>query len=687
VRHYESAGAGGWGFDAGDDAVSVRRWVGLGVAGASLVVGALVRTPPRVQAAQAPVTWRRQVAPILYKNCTTCHHAGGSGPFALMTFAEARRWGSQMEQVTATRYMPPWLPEEHERFQDERRLSQEEIALIKQWVAAGMPEGEGAVPAAPVYANDWQMGKPDLVLEMNSTMVVPAGGPDLFMNFVLPVKIAGTKWVRAMEIKPGSPTLVHHANVIVDRTASFRRAHPADWQRGVPGMDILVDSGDSFDPDSHFLFWKPDSTALVEPAGMPWRLDAGNDLILNMHLKPTGKTEMVKARIALYFADKPATQLPMLVQLEHDDALDIPAGDASFVVEDQLTLPVAVEVLGVYPHAHYLGKHLEGWAELPNGQRRWLVEIKDWDIDRQSVYRFVKPVDLPKGSVVRMRYTYDNSAGNVRNPNAPPIEVRAGNRSADEMGHLWLQVLPKPEAGVDGREALEQAWMESRLRKDPRDGLALYNLASLEMMQGDAAKAAGLYAQVLAERPGDVRALTSAGSALAAAGDWAGAQARLREAVAKEPEDVDAAFDLAGVDLEHDDVAEAQGLLLRLSAAHPDDAGVQRLLAMSYAQQGDAEKALAPLAAWERLAPKEADPHRALAQVYSQLGRGMEAVREQQVVIGLLPQSAMDWNDLGMLEARAGDLVGARRALEHGLAIEPQNATLQANLAKVLKAL
>ncbi len=666
--------------------MSVRRWVGLSVAGAVLVGGACVRTTPRVQAAQAPVTWRRQVAPILYKNCTTCHHAGGSGPFALMTFADARRWGAQMQQVTATRYMPPWLPEEHERFQDERRLNEDEIALIRTWVTAGMPEGEGAAPEPPVYANDWQMGKPDLVLEMDSPMVVPAGGPDLFMNFVLPVKIAGTKWVRAMEIKPGSPTLVHHANVIIDRTASFRRAHPTDWQRGVPGMDILVDSGDNFDPDSHFLFWKPDSTALVEPAGMPWRLDAGNDLVLNMHLKPTGKTETVKARIALYFADKPATQLPMLLQLEHDDALDIPAGDASFVVEDQLTLPVAVEVLGVYPHAHYLGKHLEGWAELPDGTRKWLVEIKDWDIDRQSVYRFVRPVELPKGSVVHMRYTYDNSAGNVRNPSTPPVEVRAGNRSADEMGHLWLQVLPKPEAGVDGREALERAWMESRLRKDPRDGLALYNLASLEMMQGDAAKAAALYAQVLAQRPGDVRVLTSEGSALAAAGDWAGAQARLREAVAKDPEDVDAAFDLAGVDLEHDDAAEAQRLLLRLQAAHPEDAGVQRLLAMSYAQQGELGKALGALTVWERLAPKDADPHRALAQVYSQLGQNDHALREQRVVVSLLPQSATDWNDLGMLEARAGDFPEAQRSLQRGLLIEPGNATLLANLAKVKQA-
>ena len=150
-------------------------------------------------------------------------------------------------------------------------------------------------------------------------------------------------------------------------------------------MDLLVDSGDRFDPDSHFLFWKPDSTALVEPEGMPWRLDPGNDLVLNMHLKPTGKPETVQARIALYFTPKPATEQPMLLQLEADGKLDIPAGDANFVVEDHLKLPVAVEVLGIYPHAHYLGKRMEAWVTLPDGERRTLILIKDWDIDRQSV--------------------------------------------------------------------------------------------------------------------------------------------------------------------------------------------------------------------------------------------------------------------------------------------------------------
>ena len=235
-------------------------------------------------------------------------------------------------------------------------------------------------------------------------MQVPASGPDLFRNFILRVPITQTKYIRAMEIKPGAPQVVHHANILIDRTASLRRQHRDDWQQGIPGMELTVDSGESFDPDSHFLFWKPDSPTLIEPDGMPWRLDPGNDLILNMHLKPTGKPETVQATVGLYFADKAATAAhPMLLQLEHDAALDIPAGAAAFVIEDHLKLPIDVDVLGVYPHAHYLGKKLEGYAILPNGEKKWLILIRDWDIDRQSVYRFQSPVFLPKNSVLYMR--------------------------------------------------------------------------------------------------------------------------------------------------------------------------------------------------------------------------------------------------------------------------------------------
>ncbi len=404
--------------------------------------------PPN--AAKNLPTWSHQIAPILYNNCTTCHHPGGAGPFSLLTYDDARRWSAQILTVTQSRFMPPWLPEPgYGDFADNRRLSAEDLANIKRWVIANMPEGNAAeAPAPPEYTSEWQLGPPDLILTAPESFQVPADGQDLFRNFIYPVPVTRTRYVRAVEILPGNARVVHHANILIDRTAELRRQHPNDWKAGIPGMELEVGSGDRFDPDSHFLFWKPDTPAVIEPPGMPWRIDPGNDLILNTHLKPTGRIETVQPRIGLYFTDTPPTRQPMLLQLEHDAALNIPAGDSHFVVEDELRLPIAVYALGIYPHAHYLGKQLEAWSVAPDGKRTPLILIKDWDIDRQSVYSYRKPLLLPAGSVLHMRYVYDNSSANPRNPAKPPIRVRNGNRSTDEMGHLWLQVLPVHRDGA-----------------------------------------------------------------------------------------------------------------------------------------------------------------------------------------------------------------------------------------------
>jgi Flp pilus assembly protein TadD/mono/diheme cytochrome c family protein len=664
-----------------------------------------------VQAAAAPITFNRQIAPIFYKQCSGCHHPGGSGPFSLLSYADARRWGAQIRTVTQTRYMPPWLPEPgFGNFADNRRLSDEDMALIKAWVEGGMPEGDAKeAPRVPVFSTEWQLGTPDLILKATSEMQVPASGADLFRNFILPVPITQTKYIRAMEIRPGAPQVVHHANVMIDKTASLRRKHPTDWEQGVPGMELTVDSGESFDPDSHFLFWKPDSPALIEPEGMPWRLDPGNDLILNMHLKPSGKAESLQATVGLYFADKPAVAHPMLLQLEHDGAIDIPAGDAAFVIEDQLKLPIDVDVLGVYPHAHYLGKKLEGYAVLPNGEKKWLILIRDWDIDRQSVYRFRSPLFLPKNSVLHMRYTYDNSKENIRNPNSPPVRVKAGNRSVDEMGHLWLQVLPRtlPHASEDPRLLLERAWMENNLRKDPDDHTALYNLASVEMIKRDYAPAVSLYQRALTRSANDVRTMTALGAALDGEGNWQQAQAEYLKALTVEPENIDARFDLAHLDFKHGNYVEAEQEYRRVLVESPKDAlahnelgGVlaavnrpadarhefETAIAISpdnfdalYNLAGiEAENSNLPRAAElleQALKQKDdADAYQLLGSVYAQSGKLADALDQFKAVQLLRPTDAVAHRQLAQLYAQMGQLSDAIGEQNAALALEPKNA-------------
>ncbi|HEY6488304.1 MAG TPA: tetratricopeptide repeat protein [Terracidiphilus sp.] len=671
-----------------------------------------------------PITWSHDIAPLAYAHCTTCHHPGGAGPFSLLTYADACRWGPQIATVTQSHFMPPWLPEPgYGNFADVRRLSDHDVDLIQRWVRTGMSQGDvAAAPSTPHYDATWQLGKPDLILKVAQPFTLPSGGSDVFRNFVLPYPLRQTHFIRAIEIVPGTPQIVHHANIIIDRTASFRRQHPNDWQRGVPGMELLVDSGNRFDPDSHFLFWKPDTPAIVEPNGMPWRLDPGNDLILNMHLKPSGKPETLDAQVGLYFTDHPPTMKPMLLQLDCDDALDIPPGDPHFVVEDSLMLPIDVDVLGVYPHAHYLGRDLEGWAMLPNGQKKWLVWIRNWDIDRQSVYRYKEPMHLPKGTVLHMRYTYDNSTANIHNPNNPPVRVHAGNRSEDEMSHLWLQVLPvnTPPNAPDPRLLLEEAWMRNRLRKSPNDRVSLYNLAAALAGEGKYTEAVAVFEQELKLDASDARSLTALGAALDGAGDWQEAQQRYRSAIESAASDnsaaCDARFDLASSELRHQqpeatadfraqvascpaDAATLLGLAQGELADNQFESAVGHLkqslridpasveaheqLARAYALSNDLAAALSELRKAALLKPDDANIHSGLSQVLTATDSLKEAIAEQRLALKLDAGDADGWNNLGVLLARTGQLPAAREAFEHALRLDPGHAEAKANLARL----
>ena len=643
-----------------------------------------------VRASEAPVTFSRQIAPILYKNCTTCHHPGGGGPFSLLTYEDARRRGPQLVQVTASRFMPPWLPEHgYGDFADERRLSSEEIALIQKWVSTGMPRGDAAeAPPIPQYDTTWTLGKPDLILTIQHPATLPASGSDIFLNFVLPYPLDQTHYIRAMEIRPGTPQVVHHANVLIDRTASWRRAHPDTWRDGVPGMELMVDAGNTFDPDSHFLFWKPDTPALVEAPGMPWRLDPGNDLILNMHLKPSGKPETIAAQIGLYFTSEPPTKQPMLLQLEHDAALDIPPGKSDFIIEDELKLPVDVDVLGVYPHAHYLGKDLQGYAILPNGEKRWLIWIRNWDIDRQSVYRYRKPVFLPRGTTVHMRYTYDNSSENVHNPNDPPIRVRAGNRSVDEMGHLWLQVLPVnvPPNSPDPRLLLETAWMQDRLRKAPNDTLALYNLAAAFTVQAKYSDAAKTYRQVINLDPKDARAWNGLGVALENSGDWQNAQQAFRQASDADPTLTDALFNLAKSQLDHNEPSAAEQSFRAVVQGSPNDASAHSGLAQALVEEGNQEAAQSEFAAALRIDPQNLEALEALGQLALNQGQRAQAMDLLEKAAQRSPDDPIVRQQLALAYAQSGRYADAVRQLREALRLTPDDPQVHAMLSQVIEA-
>jgi Flp pilus assembly protein TadD len=596
-------------------------------------------------------TFDKDIAPITFQYCAACHHPGGNAPFSLLTYGDVRKHAAQVVAVTQRRYMPPWPPEPgYGEFAGERRLTDPQLRLIADWVKQGAPEGNPAdLPPFPHFSGAWQMGPPDLIVKMPKPYVVAAGGSDIFRNFVVPVDVRETKYVRAVELRPGNARVVHHANMVIDRSRLLRQRDGEDGHPGFPGMDITTEGSPSaFDPDSHFLFWKPGSVLEPEPEGMSWRLDPGTDLILNLHLQPTGKQEILQPTIGFYFSSQPPTLFPMLLQLEHDGALDIAPGDRNFTVTDHLTLPVAVDVLAIYPHAHYVGRQIEAWATLPDGTRRWLIKINDWDINWQAVYTYRRPIALPAGTTLGMRILYDNSSANPRNPSNPPIRVRGGDRSIDEMGHVWLQVLPKKQSQEDPRLALQQASMQRRLEKYPADFLAHYNLGALCQIRGDTAQAIHYYQQALQVEPKNTTAKNSLAAALMAGDRLDDAIVQLRGAL-----DIDPAY---------------------LNARYN--------LARALAAKGNLASSASEYAAFLKQKPDDPDAQAGLGTILLLQHHYGEALPHFRDAARLKPNDADIQTNLGSLLAMQGDLTGATQAFEQALRINPDHETARANLAR-----
>ena len=595
-----------------------------------------------------PVVFSKDVAPILFTQCTPCHRQGEGSPFPLLTFEDARKHATQIAEVTRRRLMPPWPPEAgHGEFAGTRRLSDAQIRTIGRWVEAGASEGSPAdLPPQPKFPVGWQLGTPDLVVTMRQPYPLAAGPGDVFRNFVLPVELKESKYIRAFELQPGERRLVHHANLLVDRAQSLRVRDGKDGAPGFSGMDVTTESVDAFDPDSHFLFWKPGSPAQQEPDGMAWRLDPGSDLIVNLHLQPSGKPEMVEARLGLYFTNLPPTKHPMLLQLEHDGKLDIPAGDARFVVTDSLKLPVAVDLLAIYPHAHYLGRKVEAWAVLPNGSKSSLLLINDWDMKWQSTYNYAKPLPLPAGTIVSMRITFDNSAANVRNPNQPPRRVVGGNRSVDEMGHVWLQVLPKANGAGDPRLALQQATMRRGIEKYPADFEAHFNLGAALQAAGKDGEAIPYLTKAVKIRPTSAAAHNSLATSLMLTDKLDAAIVELQAAIKSDGNYHNARYNLARARAAKGDAASSIKEFLLYLEQRPSDVEAETAVAGLLASQRDFKAAAIHYGKASVLKPEDAD----LA------------------------------TNLGTALALTGELKQAMKAFEQALAVDPNHIQARRNL-------
>lgn len=438
---------------------------------------------------QQPV-FTRDIAPVIYKNCSPCHRPGESAPFDLLTYSDVRKHAKLIAEVTGDRYMPPWLPAHGvNAFAGERWLSDDKIELIGRWVEQGMPEGDASeLPGMPQFVEGWQLREPDLVVTLPEPFELGADASDVYRNFVVPIPLQEARYVEALEFRPGDTRSVHHAFMLVD---SSKASQKLDQAEPGPGFGGLNTGPGAHSPGGHFISWQPGKIPSKVPEGMSWRLAPGTDLVLQLHMQSTGREEKVQPSVGFYFTDEAPTKFPYKLVLRSTD-IDIPAGSDDFSFEAKYKLPVPVSVLAVIPHAHYLGKKLHAYALLPDGSKQWLLRIDDWDFNWQGDYRYQKPLRLPKGTTVVQHFSYDNSADNPFNPNSPPRRVRYGLNTTDEMGEFWIQVLPDNPADAKilnrdyGKYALKMRVedLRQRVRLNGRDADAWQELGKSLMAVG-----------------------------------------------------------------------------------------------------------------------------------------------------------------------------------------------------------
>lgn len=630
------------------------------VAVCGLLSGPGCRRAPTPDAAPAPsastvVTFDKDIAPVVFQNCSTCHRPGEVAPFSLLSYADVKKHAQDVSEQTLERHMPPWLPEPGEfKILGERRLRQDQIDAIQHWIKEGMPEGNPAdLPPQPAFPNGWELGQPDLVLSPAKPYTLRPGKDDVYRDLVLRTSLKAPVYVRAVEFKTnGAP--IHHAVIRVDSTGASERRDGADGQ---PGFDGMTWQGVQ-DPGGQFIGWAPGRGPIVSRDGMPWRLNPGSDVVVELHMLRPKTPHEVSPTIGLFLTNTPPVRTPVTV-LINSLLIDIPAGDANYVVTETAELPVAVQLLSVYPHAHYLGKDMLVTATLPDGTAKTLLHIKQWSFHWQQDYRYATPIPLPAGTTVTMRYTYDNSDQNQENPRHPPVRVRLGPNSTDEMGELGLQVLTDSLADsarlvqyFDDRDAQANVALgEKRVREEP-------NNADYQELLG------GSYVDV---------------------GRYDDARPHLEAAIRLNPRLASAHSNLGTVLLEQGQVPGAIDELQRAAALQPKDETIWFNLGNALKSASRLDQAAAAYQRALAIDPEFADAEVNFGSVLFSRGRVADALPHFAHAAALRPNSAVIATDYGNALAASRRFADARREIERALTINPDYPPAQDTLKKLIQ--
>ena len=431
--------------------------IGLALAGSS---AANAQTP-----AGAP-TFSKDVAPIFYKNCTVCHRPGEIAPMSLLTYNDARPWTRSIATNVTKGTMPPWHADPaHGEFLNDRRLSQADKDTIVRWVSAGAPEGNPAdLPPQPVYPDGWAIGKPDAIFALSEDYPVAASGTIDYKYFEVPTNFTEDKWIQAFEVKPGSPSVVHHVIVYArppqrPRPAAAAAATPpaggapanaAPQRRQAPftfapnmdepdevkaGAARQEGGNDRPAPEGGTgMFvggYTPGQAVRIFQPGSSLRLPAGSTLVFQMHYTANGKPMTDRSKIGFVFAKEAPKQEAIIAALVNQN-FTLPAGAPSTKVDAELTINQDMILWSLLPHTHVRGRRWEIEARYPDGRNEVILAVPNYDFNWQTDYIFKQPLKLPKGTVLHSSAWYDNSTANKSNPN-PKADVHWGDQTWEEM--------------------------------------------------------------------------------------------------------------------------------------------------------------------------------------------------------------------------------------------------------------
>lgn len=374
----------------------------------------------------APVTFHKDVLPVLQAKCQGCHRPGEAAPFSLLTYAQARPYARAMREAVLAKRMPPWFADPHiGKFTNDWSLTASDIKTLANWAEQGAPEGKATdARANPVYTNGWQIPTPDMVLAMPEAFDVPAKGTIDYTYYILPTGLTEDKWVSMAEARPGARAQVHHI-------IAFVREPGSQWLAGSPVRKGFVPGkGGKGGPDGFMAGYAPGMLPMKLRPGQAMLLKAGSDIVFQMHYTANGTAAKDESRIGLVFAKEPVKQRVVMLQVQNG-RFTIPAGADDYPVKASITLGTDVELLDLQPHMHARGKTSLMKAVYPTGEEEKLLAIK-WDFNWQLNYELPAGKILPKGTRIEGVNTYDNTPNNKFNPD-PKVDVKWGDQSWEEM--------------------------------------------------------------------------------------------------------------------------------------------------------------------------------------------------------------------------------------------------------------